>query len=136
MPNPIGPDTGNETTELYNCGDEPVNIGGWVLKNEDGNTYEIPAGTTIDAHGYYLTTAVQLDNSGGQVFLYHDGEEVDRSITYTHSTEGKSWQRRTDGLDTDNDGDWNLGAIRRSGACVEARPVVGANPVESHLVGT
>ena len=49
---------------------------------------------------------IQLDNGGGQVLLYHDGEEVDRGIAYTHSTEGISWQRRIDGLDTDSDGDW------------------------------
>ena len=106
MPDPIGTDRGNETTELYNCGGESVDIGGWVLKNEDGATYNIPAGTTIDPYGYYLTTKVQLDNSGGQVLLYHNGEEVDSSIEYTHSTEGVSWQRRIDGLDTGSDGDW------------------------------
>ena len=106
MPNPIGTDRGNETTELYNCGDEEVDIGGWVIENEDGNTYTIPADTTIEPHGYYLTKKIQLDNSGGQVLLYHDGDEVDRSINYAKSTEGKSWQRRTDGLDTDSDGDW------------------------------
>ncbi|PXF59996.1 MAG: hypothetical protein C4B59_10230 [Candidatus Methanogaster sp.] len=39
------------------------------------------------------------------MFLYHDGEEVDSSIAYMHSTEGLSWQRRTYRLDTDNDGD-------------------------------
>ncbi|MCK4458724.1 MAG: hypothetical protein KAU52_03250 [Methanosarcinales archaeon] len=60
----------------------------------------------IEAHGYYLTQEIQLDNSGGQVLLYRDGEEVDWSIAYTHSAEGLSWQRRTDGLDTDSDGDW------------------------------
>ena len=106
MPNPIGADRGNETTELYNCGDEPANIGGWVLKNEDSATYNIPAGTTIEPYGYYLATKVQLNNSGGQVLLYRDGDEVDRRIAYTHSTEGLSWQRRIDGLDTDSDGDW------------------------------
>jgi len=106
MPNPIGSDRGNETTELYNCGDELVDIGGWVLKNEDSATYNIPAGTTIEPYGYYLTTKIQLDNGGGYVLLYRDGGEVDRSIAYTHSTEGISWQRRIDGLDTDRDGDW------------------------------
>lgn len=106
MPNPIGKDRGNETTELYNCGDESADIGGWVIQNEDGATHNIPAGTTIEAHGYYLTTAVQLDNGDGQVLLYHNSEEVDRSIAYTSSSEGKSWQRRADGLDTDSDGDW------------------------------
>ncbi|MEA1966580.1 MAG: lamin tail domain-containing protein [Euryarchaeota archaeon] len=106
MPNPIGTDRGNETTELYNCGDDSVDIGGWVLKNEDGATYNIPAGTTIEPDGYYLTTKVQLDNGDGQVFLYHNGGEVDSSIEYTHSTEGISWQRRIDGFDTDSDGDW------------------------------
>ncbi|MEA3324834.1 MAG: lamin tail domain-containing protein [Euryarchaeota archaeon] len=106
MPNPIGTDRGNDTTELYNCDDEPVDIGYWALKNEDGDAYTIPAGTTIDPYGYYLTTKVQLDNGGGQVFLYRYGEEVDRSIAYMHSTEGISWQRRIDGLDTDSDGDW------------------------------
>jgi hypothetical protein len=106
MPNPIGTDRGNETTELYNCGDESVDIGGWVLKNEDGATYNIPAGTTIKPHRYYLTIKIQLDNGEGQVLLYHNGEEVDSSIEYTHSTEGISWQRRIDGLDTGSDGDW------------------------------
>ncbi|MEA1908487.1 MAG: lamin tail domain-containing protein [Euryarchaeota archaeon] len=106
MPNPIGRDRGNETTELYNYGDESVDIGGWVIKNEDGDAHEIPAGKMIDAHGYYLTKEIQLDNSGGQVLLYRDGEEIDRSIAYMDSTEGESWQRRTDGLDTDSDGDW------------------------------
>jgi hypothetical protein len=106
MPNPIGTDRGNETTELYNCGDKPVDIGGWVLENEDGATYNIPAGTIIEPHGYYLTTEIQLDNGGGYVLLYRDGEEVDSSIAYTYSTEGLSWQRRIDGLDTDSDGDW------------------------------
>jgi hypothetical protein len=106
MPNPIGADRGNETTELYNCGDEEVDIGGWVLKNEDSTRYTIPEGTTIEPYGYYLTTEVQLDNSDGQVLLYRDGEEVDSSIEYTHSTEGISWQRRIDGLDTNSDGDW------------------------------
>ncbi|MEA1893655.1 MAG: lamin tail domain-containing protein [Euryarchaeota archaeon] len=106
MPNPIGTDHGNETTELYNCGDELVDIGGWVLKNEDGATYQIPANTNIKPDGYYLTTKVQLDNGDGQVLLYHNGEEVDSSIKYTHSTEGISWQRRIDGGDTDSDGDW------------------------------
>ncbi len=106
MPNPIGRDRGNETTELYNYGDESVDIGGWVIRNEDGDAHEIPAGMMIDAHGYYLTKEIQLDNSGGQVLLYRDGEEIDRSIAYTDSTEGESWQRRTDGLDTDSDGDW------------------------------
>jgi len=106
MPNPIGADRGNETTELYNCDDEPADIGGWVLENEDGVRYAIPAGTTIEPHGYYLTTKMQLDNGDGWVLLYRDGEEVDRSIAYTHSTEGLSWQRRSDGVDTDRDGDW------------------------------
>ncbi|MEA3280980.1 MAG: lamin tail domain-containing protein, partial [Euryarchaeota archaeon] len=106
MPNPIGTDRGNETTELYNCGDESVDIGGWALKNEDGAIYNIPAGTTIKPYGYYMTTKVQLDNSDGQVLLYCNDEEVDRSIKYTHSTEGLSWQRRIDGSDTDSDGDW------------------------------
>ena len=43
----------------------------------------------IYPHGYYMTTEIQLDNSGGQVLLYHDGEEVDWSIAYTDSTEGE-----------------------------------------------
>nr|QNO48397.1 hypothetical protein OODJKIFO_00001 [Methanosarcinales archaeon ANME-2c ERB4]QNO48486.1 hypothetical protein FBNIIKBJ_00011 [Methanosarcinales archaeon ANME-2c ERB4] len=51
MPNPIGADRGNETTELYNCGDKPVDISGWVLENEDGATYNIPAGTIIEPYG-------------------------------------------------------------------------------------
>ena len=55
---------------------------------------------------YNLDCKITDVSGGGQVLLYRDGEEVDRSIEYTHSTEGISWQRRIDGLDTDSDGDW------------------------------
>ena len=106
MPDPEGRDYKNETTELYNCGDLAVDIGRWVLKNQGTGIHKIPAGTVIAPHGYYLTKELQLRNKDGQVFLYHNGGEVDRSINYTKSTKGKSWQRLTDGLDTDSDSDW------------------------------
>jgi hypothetical protein len=81
------------TIERYNTLDRTICIGNWTITGGAGavnDTIEI----TITPGGYYLTTKIQLDNSGGQVLLYHDSDEVDRSIEYMHSTEGLSWQPR------------------------------------------
>jgi hypothetical protein len=38
-----------EYVELYNTGDEPVDLSGHRLTDEDGQTSAIPEGTTLDA---------------------------------------------------------------------------------------
>jgi hypothetical protein len=49
--------------ELYNTGNSPVNIGGYFLSDKPGSPmkWQIPAGTTIAAHGFKLFWASGRD---------------------------------------------------------------------------
>ncbi len=65
--------------ELFNFGDAPIVIAGWWLSDDPGSLqkYQIPAGTTIPAGGYWSVNAAALPFSldlvrGGRVFLSHD----------------------------------------------------------------
>ncbi|MFQ6072529.1 MAG: lamin tail domain-containing protein [Methanosarcinales archaeon] len=108
IPNPIGRDRGNETIELYNTNGTKLDISGLILKNEDGDEYIIPRGSFTDADGYWTTTKIQLDNKNGQIFLYQGNTEIDRTLYYQVSKEGKSWSRIPNGYDTNNDTDWKI----------------------------
>jgi hypothetical protein len=47
--------------ELYNFGGSAVNIGGFIVKDDDDtHNYTIPAGTTIAAGGYYVVDEASL----------------------------------------------------------------------------
>lgn len=94
LPNPDGVqygfDFGNDASnmpqgewvELYNNGDLPIDVGGWILSDESGgvgNTQAIissantqPATTTVPAHGWlvvYFNKPV-LNDTGDSIFLY------------------------------------------------------------------
>ncbi len=74
----------NDWIELYNSTDQPINIGGWFLSdnNDDLMKYEIAAGTTIGPFGYIVIT--QDDHFGNpadpgshtQFALSENGESV------------------------------------------------------------
>src|SRR5262249_23930043 len=50
------PGGGNDWIELYNDGGAPVDIGNYVLKdNNNGNVLTIPGGTMIAAGGFLVT---------------------------------------------------------------------------------
>lgn len=60
--NPDGPDPGNEWVELYNEGDQRVDVSGWILRGVGNGTgvgnasYTIPDGTIVPAEGYTVVT--------------------------------------------------------------------------------
>lgn len=45
---PDAPPTQTEWLEIYNTGDEPVDISGWYLQDEDGKTEGVPNNTTLE----------------------------------------------------------------------------------------
>lgn len=72
--------------EFYNTTSSAINIGGWYLSNDDADLkkYQVPAGTSIPAHGYTAfnwrdnfgstanpgcTTPFTLGEMGGNVYL-------------------------------------------------------------------
>ena len=53
-----------DAIELVNLTDTPVDIGGWWLSDDPGTIekYQIPAGTIIPAHGYWVVYEAQFNN--------------------------------------------------------------------------
>ncbi len=100
--------------ELHNYGASAVNLGGWKVKNELGNTYTIPGGISLapdaylvvvewidtflmvhpDVSNYIGSTAFSLDNMSGSVLLYDGGGALVRQINYVDSV---PWPRAADG---------------------------------------
>lgn len=108
------PDQGDEYIELFNTADEPVNVGGWLLDDEDdGDTsspdqnpegsrpYRIPDGVVLPARGYLLffrqETGVTLNNDGDWVRLLHPDGQVVEAFTYTGSRDDEPYSKTTDG---------------------------------------
>ena len=78
----------SEWVELYNTTTATVNIGSmWIddISGGGGAPKQIPAGTTIAPHGYYVMTFSSFLNNGGDDvrFLGTDGTTVHDTYTYT-----------------------------------------------------
>ena len=106
----------SEWVELYNTASETLDIGSmWIddIPAGGGAPKQIPAGTTIEAGGYYVMTFSSfLNNTGDDVrFLDDDGSTVFDAYTYASATTDKSWCRKPDG------GSW---------AALECDPTQGA----------
>jgi competence protein ComEC len=112
--NPAGTDAGNEWVELYNPSDSSVDLSGWSVKalHGVGDTFPIPSGASIAAHGYYVITfkAQFLDNTGEVVVLYNASHtEIDRTPALDDAgNDGNTWQRVPNGTDTGGQADWQF----------------------------
>lgn len=104
LPNPAGPDTGNEFIELKNTGSEDVDLSDWQLDDMEGGSapYAIVAGTTLGAGGVKAflrsETKIALNNTGDSVRLLDPAGVVRSSYVYSSSVpEGQSYNRTVDG---------------------------------------
>jgi hypothetical protein len=99
LPNPAAPatDDSDEFVELYNSGDEPVDLAGYKLQT--GNSYSYSFTLTdqiIPAKGYLVITSggsnLSLANSGGRARLLGPGGEViAETVPYVDALEGNAW---------------------------------------------
>jgi hypothetical protein len=112
--NPPGDDSKSiiQWVELYNPTSKPVNIGGWTIGATTGlrHTYTIPTGTNIQS-GQFLTytygplwfphigAVVQLKDTTGIV-------EDQTPTLYDQQNDFNTWQRITDGFNTNSTSDW------------------------------
>jgi len=92
----------SEWIELYNTSSQALSIGGMYLDDIAGGggaPKQIPAGTTIDAGGYYVMTFNSFLNNGGDDvrLLGSDGSTVFDAYTYTSAPYDTSWCRKPDG---------------------------------------
>ncbi|KKP70833.1 MAG: Polymorphic membrane protein, partial [Candidatus Moranbacteria bacterium GW2011_GWE2_35_164] len=87
----------DEFIELYNSGDEEIDLGGWILKdNTKTKKYEIKSGSKIGVKNFFIInkndSKIALNNSGEEsVYLLNkNGVEVDK-ISYSDAKENFSY---------------------------------------------
>ena len=97
--------------ELYNCGDQTVNLQDYKLglKDDAGSAFQLPS-QTVAAHGYIviycdksdvptgLHTDFRLDSGKGNVYLFH-GDEVETVALKKMPAPNIAYGRVTDGAD-------------------------------------
>ena len=96
LPNPTGSDTKGEFIELWNNGNAPVNLSGWVLETDNKKKFKLPG--LIRANAYLLLprseTRLSLKNTDGALSLYNSvGQLVDHSAFEGSAPEGESFNR-------------------------------------------
>ncbi|HPE62974.1 MAG TPA: lamin tail domain-containing protein [Methanothrix sp.] len=106
--NPAGDDSSQEVlewVELYNSGNEDVDISGWTLITSHGDKeiVRIPSGSTIEAKGFYAIPdrppkEQWLDNLDESVTLKNSsGVEVDKTPTLSDDLDDNcAWSRYPD----------------------------------------
>jgi len=108
---------GNATkwVELYNNGEEDVDVGGWVVTIVNlpwKGPVPIPEGTVIPAKGYYLAEgALQWGQDYNGTVILEDaaGIKVDEThLMIDDSDSDFTYGRYPNGLDTDQKSDWKL----------------------------
>lgn len=110
-PNPTGSKEGDEFIELYNTGDEPVDINGYILGDETNkDAFTISRLPALDPGDfvYFIQdkdaggTGIQLNNSNDTVYLTIPGQDPISTEYHDFDSskgmEGKSWARYPDGI--------------------------------------
>lgn len=123
-------DSAGEYVELFNSGSSAVEVGGWSLKDDGGNAYVLPAGTTIPSGGYLVIAAnadpganggftpdlvwtnFALSNSGDEVVLVDAGAVEQDRLDYSGGpftdTSGRSLERVSFRLPTSDPLSWAI----------------------------
>jgi hypothetical protein len=112
--NPPGNDSKSvfEWIELYNPTDSTVDLGGWKIAATSGikKTYTIAEGTQLKSGGFVTFSFGPLwfpDTSAVIQLKNKDGEIIDSTATLRDVENSlKSWQRTSDGYDTNSSTDW------------------------------
>jgi len=104
-PNPKGSDRKREFIELYNSGDNSIDLAGWRLENERGQIYEfgrldnvlgVFTNNIIKAKGYLAifrdVSNIALNNNGGEIKLFSvKGKVAKQVLKYGKAEEGLAY---------------------------------------------
>ena len=81
-----------------------------VTTHDRTRSFTFASGTVIEAGGHLVVqfSSQFIDNDDEELILRNDlGNEVDRTpILNDSQNDNRTWQRRVDGLDNDQDDDW------------------------------
>ena len=111
-----GSSGGMEFVELYNDGSQDVDISGWsIVPSASWKTFTIPENTVISSNDFVIFSYVNywFKDFGETISLYDsDGNLIDNTpLLVDKMDDSTSWQRVTDGLNTNSDDDWELKRI-------------------------
>lgn len=107
LPNPKGSDNEGEFIELYNKGNQTVNLNSWQLDDEEGGSSPHTIENKVISAGQYLAfyrseTGIAFNNDGDSVRLIQPDGKVSSQTSYSESaSEEVSYAR-----DTDNSWKW------------------------------
>lgn len=96
IPNPEGSDT-TEFIELYNSGDEEIDLSGIKIDDEEGGSraYTFPNGTIISAQEYFIVgrqdSKLALNNTSDSVRLLYPDGTILQEVRYDDVLEGASY---------------------------------------------
>lgn len=126
------PAGGDDWIELFNTGTAPVDVSGFILRdNQDGNAGVIPAGTVIPAGGYWVATQALfgfgLGQNGEQARLF-----LPDGVTLVDGTEwgahaAATWARCPNGV-----GEFGASLIASPGSANICAGTALINEVESN----
>jgi len=96
LPNPEGKDTEGEFIELYNNG-EQMSLKGWRLEDKSGKKFDL-SGQIIKEKDFlvlfYNQTKITINNKDEIIYLYKNGQEVDRIEMLGGAEDGQSLSRQ------------------------------------------
>ena len=109
----INPANGSEFVELYNPTSQSIDISGWTITpSASWKQYEIVQNTEIEPDSFMAFThhSSWFKDFGDTVSLSNSsGELIDQTpLLADQDNDANTWQRNTDGLDTDSESDWRL----------------------------
>jgi hypothetical protein len=115
------PEGGTDWVEIYNAGNESVDISGWTVTITDnswvGKFPPASAETIIPAQGFYVfngQASWNHENGGYATLTMASGEIVDKTATRKDTLDNDfTYGRHPDGYDTNTDGDWGLGSATK-----------------------
>ncbi len=132
--------TPGDWVELKNISADPVDISGWVFKdNDDADVYTFPAGTTVAANGYRVLEAADFGfglGGGDSARLYDASSTLVESYTWTaHALQ--TYGRCKDGVGEFADTTAPTKGAANSCPGLETGPWPGSQTVETaDLTGT
>lgn len=104
LPNPVGSDLANEWIELYNKGNQEVDLEGWQIGDlaKNDKPYVIPQGVKISP-GVFLVlkreqTKIAINNNGDGIKLFQPNQNIIDSVVFNEKApEGLVFSRKLDG---------------------------------------
>ncbi|MFA6551441.1 MAG: lamin tail domain-containing protein, partial [Patescibacteria group bacterium] len=100
LPHPLGDEDAGEFIELFNKGEQEINLAGWVLSDSSTRKYEVRSKKSEDLKikpsGYFVVyrkdSKIALNNSGDEVKLYQpNGDAPIQTVKYEKVIEGQSY---------------------------------------------